>query len=76
MSLSNFDNLGSVQVLHKRRRGGRGVWPHLLMLLTPLRGGGGVPEQNAYVILELSDLPLRSSCIQTHICLNLFYGHI
>ena len=32
---------GSVQVLHKRLSGGRGVRPQLLMLLTDLGGWGG-----------------------------------
>ena len=30
------EELGSVQVLHKHRRGGEGVWPQLLMFLMPL----------------------------------------
>ena len=65
--------LGSVQILHKR---GRGVWPQLIMLRMPLEGWG-VPEQNAYVILELFVLPIRTSWLQTHICLNPFiYGPI
>ena len=62
---------GSVQVLHKRRRGGGGQ-TSIAYVAYAFMWGRGVPEQIAYVMLELFVLPIRTSLLQTHICINPF----
>ena len=68
--------LGSVQVLHKRRRGGEGGLTSIAYVAYTFREGGGVSEQNAYVIFELSVLPKKSSWPLAHVCINPTYGPI
>ena len=62
----------SITSIYISAEGGEGGLTSFAYVDYAFRGGRGVPEQNAYVILELFGLPLRTSWLQTHICLNSF----